>query len=112
MNMLSCKHVFLSVVIIFGLVMMVGPVNTFAQSSEPGDLNAAPRALRNQLFNGGAFQVLDIAAPPCDGRCAVANWQTATCSCPSGFAAFQAARILIDVTGGQCGSTLYICGRP
>ncbi len=112
MNVSSYKRFFTSTIAILGLLMMVGPTYTFGQSSGSGEENAAPRALRNQLFNGGAFQVIDIAAAPCNGQCAVANWQTATCSCPSGFTAFQAARILTDVTGGQCGSTLYICGRP
>jgi hypothetical protein len=116
MNVSSRKRLFVSVVAIVALVMVLGQTTVFAQSSRPAGQNPTPTSTISRLFDGGAFQIVDTAGAPCSGQCAVANWQTAACTCPSGFSAFPAARILIDVgtgaEGSTCGSFLYICGAP
>ncbi len=116
MNVSSRKRLFVLVVAIVGLMMVLGQTNVFAQSSRPADQNPTPTSAVSRLFAGGAFQIVDNSGAPCSGQCAVANWQTASCTCPSDFSAFAAARILLDVgsgpQGSTCGSFLYICGKP
>jgi hypothetical protein len=118
-----------AVVVIAGLLLILGPMSLLAaQDAEPfGGLTAiaqaAPTGQGAQsnpevsgfafLAYGGAFQLLDNAGGVCTGQCAVINPQTGDCSCPSGYIADAAARILTDAAGGgfTCGSVLYICGK-
>jgi hypothetical protein len=118
-----------AVVVIAGLLLILGPMSlAVAQDAEPfGGLaalaQAAPTAQGAQsnaqastfpfLMYGGAFQLLDNAGGTCLGQCAFSNPQTGDCSCPSGYTADAAARILTDAAGGgfTCGSVLYICGK-
>ena len=105
-----------SIVAVVALLMMVGPMQALAQSS--GADNPSTTALKSQLLHGGSFQVVDNVQAPCDGRCAVVNWQTNSCGCPEGYEAFPTARILVDIPTGTdsetrtCGSFLFVCGRP
>jgi hypothetical protein len=118
-----------AVVVIAGLLLMLGPMSlAAAQDAEPfGGLTAlaqaAPTGQGAQgdaqastfpfLLYGGAFQLLDNAGGMCTGQCAFINPQTGDCSCPSGYTADAAARVLTDAAGDgvTCGSVLYICGK-
>ena len=115
--------------VIVGLLLILGPMSlAAAQDAEPfGGLTAIAQAApsgedaqstaRSSIFPfllyGGAFQLIDNSGGACTGQCVFINPQTGTCSCPSGFRADAAARILTDAAGGgfPCGSVLYICGK-
>jgi hypothetical protein len=73
--------------------------------------SVAPTVNRSFLFYGGAYQRVDLGQGVCAGQCAVANAWTGDCTCRSGYTPLASARILIDVTGGMCGSFLYICAK-
>lgn len=114
MKVSSLRYLFVSVLAIVGLMMMVGQMSAFAQSSNLEDQNATPRlTIKQQLFHGGFFQVIDAAIAPCSGQCVVTNWQTGACTCPQNFFPEEIARILIDAgtgpEGSICGSTLFAC---
>jgi hypothetical protein len=120
-----------AVVAITGFLLILGPTSlAAAQDAEPfGGLTALAQAAPNGqatqsdphlpgipfLLYGGEFQILDNAGAgsACAGQCAVANPLTGGCSCPSGYTASAAARILTDWAGGgsTCDSYMYICGK-
>jgi hypothetical protein len=105
MNVSSRKRLFVSAVAIVGLMIIVGQTDVFAQPT-----------LKQQAFNGGYFQVVDVAEAPCTGQCAIANWQTAACTCAPNYALVQVARTLMSVGTGPeasiCGATIYTCVLP
>jgi hypothetical protein len=105
MNVSSRKRLFVSAVAIVGLMIIAGQTSGFAQPT-----------LKQQAFNGGFFQVIDVATTSCDGQCAIANWQTAACTCAPNFVLVQVARTLISVgtgpEGSICGATIYTCVLP
>ena len=70
-----------------------------------------PSANRSFLLYGGAYQRVDLGQGVCAGQCATANALTGDCICPSGYTPVVSARILVDVTGGTCGSFLYLCAK-
>jgi hypothetical protein len=82
-----------------------------ATSNDQPDQTASPTLIRTFLLYAGAFQLVDNAGGVCTGQCAVANPLTGGCTCPSGYTPLSSARILTDVTGGDCGSFLYICAK-
>jgi hypothetical protein len=116
MTVMFRKHAVISVLAIVGLLMTIGPMNALAQSAGPGGQDVSTSALKTQILNGGSFQIIDAAEGPCTGQCAVANWQTGTCTCPEGFTPFPTSRILIPAGSGPegsiCGSFQYTCGVP
>ena len=105
MNVSSRKRLFVSAVAIVGLMIIVGQTSAFAQPT-----------LKQQAFNGGYFQVIDVAEAPCTGQCAIANWQTNACACAPNYALVEVARTLISVGAGPegsiCGATIYTCVLP
>jgi hypothetical protein len=105
MNVSLRKRLFVSAVALVGLTIVLGQMSVFAQAR-----------LKQQIVNGGFFQVIDSAIAPCTGQCAIANWQTATCNCPPDFSLVQIGRTLISVGSGEegsiCGATLYTCVLP
>jgi hypothetical protein len=82
-----------------------------ATPTDQPDESAAPTLIRSFLLYGGAFQLVDSGGGACIGQCQVANALTGGCTCPSGYTPLPSARILVDVTGGPCGSFLYICAK-
>jgi len=84
-----------------------------AQATPPdqADEPAAPTLIRSFLLFGGAFHLIDQGAGPCLGQCQVVNALTGGCTCPSGYTPLPSARILVDVTGGTCGSVQYLCAK-
>jgi hypothetical protein len=97
-----------------GLMLLLNQGRGTAQEVLSPDLpyqSDAPSAKRSFLFYGGAFQKVDLGQGVCVGQCAVANAWTGDCTCPSGYTPLVSARILVDVTGGTCGSFLYICAK-
>jgi hypothetical protein len=126
MNTCSWTRLLVSIVSIGGLMMILshGSVSAGeAQSLEGGTLvaqatpndqpgeSAVPTLIRSFLLYGGAFNLVDNPGGVCAGQCAVANVLTGGCTCPSGYTPLSSARILTDVTGGTCGSFLYICAK-
>ena len=105
MNVSSQRRLFVSAVAIVGLMIIAGQTSAFAQPT-----------LKQQVFNGGFFQVVDAAEAPCTGQCAIANWQTNACTCAPNYALVQVARTLISVgtgpEGSICGATIYTCVLP
>jgi hypothetical protein len=105
MNVCSRKRLFVSAVALVGLTIMLGQMSASAQPT-----------IKQQAFNGGFFQVIDVATAPCNGQCAIANWQTADCTCAPNFVLVEVARTLISVgTGAEgsiCGATIYTCVLP
>jgi len=113
MNTLSRKHFLVSVALV-GLMIILGQTSVFAQTAAFGDQDASPSAtIKQQILNGGLYQVIDTATAPCSGQCAVGNWQTNSCTCPQNFGPAQFARTLISVgsgaEGSTCGSTIFVC---
>jgi hypothetical protein len=99
------------------VMLMLNQVSVFAQSSDQTAGNLTPSVtIKSQMLNGGFFQVVDIAVPPCSGQCATPNWQTGECTCWEGFTPVPAARMLVDqgtgAQGSTCGSVLYVCVLP
>jgi hypothetical protein len=95
-----------------GLMMLLNQGRVSAGDAPSHDLpyqSAAPTVNRSFLLYGGAYQDIDLGQGVCAGQCAVANALTGDCTCPSGYTPVVSARILLDVTGGTCGSFLYIC---
>jgi hypothetical protein len=82
-----------------------------ATSNDQPDQTASPTLIRSFLLYGGAFHLVDNPGGVCAGQCAVVNVLTNACTCPSGYTPLPSARILTDVTGGECGSFLYICAK-
>jgi hypothetical protein len=110
MNVSSRKRLFASVIAIVGLLMMLGQTSAFAQSSALRGQDFTPSVtIGQQILNGGLYQQLDAAIAPCSGQCETPNWQTGQCTCWQGFIPVEIARMLVDVTGGQCGSRLFAC---
>jgi hypothetical protein len=105
MNVSSRRRLFVSAVAIVGLIIIAGQTSAFAQPT-----------LKQQVFNGGFFQVVDAAEAPCTGQCAIANWQTNDCTCAPNYALVQVARTLISAgtgpEGSICGATIYTCVLP
>jgi hypothetical protein len=111
MSVFASQRLFVSALAIIGL-MMFGQMSASAQSAL-GNPDISPSAtLKQQAFNGGFYQVIDLATAPCNGQCAVANWQTGDCTCPPGFTQVVILRALIAVTGGTCGATQFSCVLP
>jgi hypothetical protein len=104
----------LSAVAMLGVLMMLGQVSAFAQSTDQQG-QAGTQALRTFLLYGGAFQLIDSASGSCAGQCNIANILTGNCTCASGYTPVPSARILVEVGSGQdvatCGSFLYICAK-
>jgi hypothetical protein len=107
-------RLFVSIVSIVSAMLIFGQVSVFAQSDLRDEPLTPSVTIRQQILNGGFFQVVDIATPPCSGQCATPNWQTGQCTCPTNFGAVPAARMLVDqgsgAQGSTCGSVLYVCG--
>ena len=57
MNVSSQRRLFVSAVAIVGLMIIAGQTSAFAQPT-----------LKQQVFNGGYFQVIDFAEAPCTGQ--------------------------------------------
>jgi hypothetical protein len=117
MNVSRRIPLFVSIVSVISVILMLGQVSVFAQPADQQGENLTPSVtLKSQILNGGFFQVVDIAVPPCSGQCATPNWQTGQCACWQGFTPVQAARILTDqgsgAQGSTCGSILYVCVLP
>jgi hypothetical protein len=106
-------RLFVSIVSIVSGMLILGQVSVFAQSSDLGGDALTPSVtIRQQIVNGGFFQLVDAANTPCSGQCATPNWQTQQCSCPQGFGPIPTARVLVDVAGQPgilCGSIQYVC---
>lgn len=101
-----------SMLVIVGLMMLLTQGQGFAEEALTPELpyrSAAPTAIRSFLLYGGGYQEVDLGEGVCAGQCAVVNPLTDGCTCPSGYTPVVSARILIDVTGGQCGSFQYLC---
>jgi hypothetical protein len=114
MNRRSWTRLGVSMLAIGGLILLLSQGNGFAEDASSTDLpyeSAAPAVNRSFLFYGGAFQVVDAGQGVCAGQCAVKNAWTGGCTCPGGYTPLVSARVLIDVTGGMCGSFLYICAK-
>jgi len=126
MKMCSWTRLLVSIVSIGGLMMLLsqGRVSageapslaggTLVAQATPNDQPAegtAPTLIRSFLLFGGAFHLIDQGAGPCIGQCQVANALTGGCTCPSGYTPLPSARILVDVTGGTCGSVQYLCAK-
>jgi hypothetical protein len=124
MKMCSWTRLLVSIIAIGGLIMLLNQVSVSAgeTSSLEGrilvaqatahdqpDQGVAPNALRTFLLTSGAYQVIDNAGGACLGQCQNPNVLTNDCTCLDGYTPIQSARILVDVTGGPCGSFLYIC---
>ena len=106
-------RLFVLIVSIVSGMLIFGQGNVLAQSSDiGGDVLTPSVTIRQQMFNGGFFQLVDAANTPCSGQCVIPNWQTQQCSCPQGFQPFPTARVLVDVAGSPgilCGSIQYVC---
>jgi hypothetical protein len=116
MKLYTQNRLFVLFVYVISMVVL-SQVSVFAQSSNQGATNLTPSVtIKSQMLNGGFFQVVDIAVPPCSGQCATPNWQTGECACWEGFTPVPAARMLVDqgigAQGSTCGSVLYVCVLP
>jgi hypothetical protein len=103
-----------SMLAIGGLMLLLTPGSGAAQDGLSTDLpyqSDPPTVNRAFLLYGGAYQKVDGGQGPCAGQCATVNAWTGACTCPGGYTPLVSARILIDVTGGTCGSFLYICAK-
>jgi hypothetical protein len=103
-----------SMLAIGGLMLLLNQGSGAAEDASSTELpyqSVAPTVNRSFLFYGGAFQQVDAGQGVCAGQCAVANALTGGCTCPGGYTPLTSARIVIDVTGGMCGSFLYICAK-
>jgi hypothetical protein len=103
-----------SMLAIGGLMLLLTQGSGAAEDVPATELpyqSATPTVNRSFLFYGGAYQRVDAGQGVCAGQCAVANAWTGDCTCPGGYTPLASARILIDVTGGLCGSFLYICAK-
>jgi hypothetical protein len=126
MKMCSWTRLFVSIIAIGGLIMLLNQVRVSAEETsslegrmlvaqatandQPGQ-GVAPTALRTFLLTSGSYQLIDNSGGACVGQCQNPNVLTNDCTCLEGYTAVQAARILADVTGGTCGSFLYICSK-
>jgi hypothetical protein len=114
MNRRSWMRRWVSMLAIGGLMLLLHQWSGAAEDTPSTDLPYQSDALtvnRSFLLYGGAYQKVDLGQGVCTGQCAVANALTGDCTCPSGYTPVVSARILIDVTGGTCGSFLYICAK-
>jgi hypothetical protein len=126
MNTCSWTRLLVSIVSIGGLMMLLshgsvsageaqslaaGMLVAQATPNDQSEESAASTLIRTFLLYGGAFHLVDNAGGVCAGQCAVPNPLTGVCTCPSGYTPLSSARILTDVTGGDCGSFLYICAK-
>jgi hypothetical protein len=103
-----------SMLAIGGLMLLLNHGSGAAEdvpATELPDQSAAPTMKRSFLLYGGAYQRVDAGQGACAGQCAVTNAWTGDCTCPGGYTPLASARIVIDVTGGMCGSFLYICAK-
>jgi hypothetical protein len=103
-----------SMLAISGLMLLFNQGSGAAEDVSSTELpyqSVAPTVNRSFLFYGGAYQRVDLGQGVCAGQCAVTNAWTGDCTCRSGYTPLASARILIDVTGGMCGSFLYICAK-
>lgn len=126
MKMCSWTRLLVSIVSIGALMMLLGQGRvsageapsleggTLVAQATPNDQpdeSAVPTRIGSFLLFGGAFHLIDQGDSPCSGQCQVVNALTNGCTCPSGYTPLPSARILADVTGGPCGSFLYICAK-
>ena len=114
MNRRSWMRRWVSMLAIGGLMLLLNQGSGAAEdplSTDPPYQSVAPTVNRSFLFYGGAYQKVDLGQGVCVGQCAVANAWTGACTCPGGYTPLASARILTDVTGGTCGSFLYICAK-
>ena len=114
MNRHSWTRRWVSMLAIGGLMLLLNQASGAAEDAPLTEFpyqSVAPTVNRSFLFYGGAYQRIDLGQGVCAGQCAVANAWTGDCTCRSGYTPLASARILIDVTGGLCGSFLYICAK-
>ena len=114
MHRRSWRQRWVSLLAITGLILLVNQGRGAAQEAPTPDLpyqSDAPSANRSFLLYGGAYQQVDAGQGVCAGQCATAKALTGGCICPSGYTPVVSARILVDVTGGTCGSFLYLCAK-
>jgi hypothetical protein len=126
MKIYSWTRLVVSIISIGGLMLLLnqGRVSAEEMSSREGkilvaqatandqpDQGVAPTALRTFLLYSGSYQLIDNTGGACIGQCQNPNVLTNDCTCLDGYTAVQSARILVDVTGGPCGSFLYICAK-
>jgi hypothetical protein len=114
MNVCSWTRLGVSILAIGGLMILLSQGSGSAGDALSNDLPDQNGALTLNLpfvLYGGAYQVVDLGQGVCAGQCAVANALTGDCICPSGYSPLVSARILVDVTGGICGSFLYVCAK-
>jgi hypothetical protein len=126
MKMSSWTRLLVSIISIGGLMMLLNQVSVSAgetsslagrilvaqaTANDQPDQGVAPTALRSFLLYSGSYQLIDNSGGACVGQCQNPNVLTNDCTCLSGYTAVRSARILVDVTGGQCGSFLYICAK-
>jgi hypothetical protein len=124
MKMCSWTRLLVSIISIGGLMMLLNQVSVSAgeTSSLEGRMLVAqatandqlepevvPNLLRSFLLYSGAFQLIDNTGGACLGQCQNPNVITNDCTCLDGYTPVQSARMLVDVTGGPCGSFLFIC---
>jgi hypothetical protein len=126
MKMYSWTRLLVSIIAISGLMMLLNQVRVSAEETsslegrilvaqatandQPGQ-GVAPTAPRTFLLTSGSYQLIDNTGGACLGQCQTPNALTEDCTCLSGYTAVISARILVDVTGGPCGSFLYICSK-
>jgi len=114
MNLRSWMQRWVSMLAIGGLMLLLNQGSGAAQDVPSPDVlyqSDVFTVQRSFLLYGGAYQKVDAGQGVCVGQCAVANAWTNDCTCKSGYTPLVSARILIDVTGGTCGSFLYICAK-
>jgi hypothetical protein len=126
MKIYSWTRLVVSIISIGGLMLLLnqGSVSAGETSSLEGrmlvaqatandqpDESLAPTALRSFVLTSGSYQLIDNSGGACLGQCQTPNVRTEACTCLSGYTAVISARILVDVTGGPCGSILYICSK-
>ena len=115
-----------SIIAIGGLIMLLNQVRVSAgetsslegrilvaqaTANDQPDQRVAPTAPRTFLLTSGSYQLIDNTGGACLGQCQTPNALTEDCTCLNGYTPIQSARILADVTGGPCGSFLYICSK-